>query len=148
LAGCAAGLLLGIVLIPALVCGPNKALADYQTYGRVFFGPFLGMNKDKQNGEEILESVNATESIGVRNALHNWMHPDVLTRPADLDTVAQLEYLWLGVTMTFLTLWPRGGTSVRVASAFGGLILLMAIFSPVCHSHYLLFCVPAVMALL
>jgi len=28
------------------------------------------------------------------------------------------------------------------------LILLMTIFSPVCHSHYLLFCLPIVMSLL
>ena len=35
-----------------------------------------------------------------------------------------------------------------MAYSFGGLILLMAIFSPVCHSHYLLFSMPIVMAML
>jgi hypothetical protein len=54
--------------------------------------------------------------------------------------------------MTLVTLWPsraRVGTSASASSdPLPSLILLMAIFSPVCHMHYLLFCLPSVMGLL
>ena len=84
----------------------------------------------------------------MRNALHNWMYPDLAHRPADMHVAAQIAFLVLGGAMTFLTLWPGSSTSIRVAYGFGGLIVLMAIFSPVCHSHYLMFCLPIVMCLL
>ena len=147
-AGCALGLFLGLGLIPVLAFGPERTVTHYETYGRVFFGPFLKLSEDDSRKEEILGGVNATESVGVRNALHNWMHPDPNHRPAELTFPAKLTYLLLGIAMTFVTLWPRSDRALRVAQGFGALILLMAIFSPVCHSHYLLFCVPLVMSLL
>ena len=86
--------------------------------------------------------------MGVRNALHNWIYPDAARRPADMHPAAQIAFLLLGIGATLVDLWPRSDSGLRVAYAGGGLILLMAIFSPVCHSHYLLFCMPAVTAIL
>lgn len=148
LAGCTVGLIAGLALVPLLCCGPAKTAEYYATYGRVFFAPFLRLNDDATNREEILGGVNATESVGVRNALHNWMYPDPAKRPDDMHHAAQIAYLILGVGMTLLTLWPKRNTSLGIAYCLGGLFVLMAIFSPVCHSHYLLFCTPIVTAML
>ncbi len=148
LLGCAVGLIIGIVIVPALVFGPARAVTHYETYGQVFFAPFFKLNNDASRKNEILGGVNATESVGVGNALHNWMYPDHARRPADMDLAAQIAFVVLGTAMTFVTIWPGTGTSMRVAYGMGGLIVLMAIFSPVCHSHYLMFCMPIVMSLL
>ncbi len=214
LLACSIGCIVGLVLIPGLAFGPTRAVEHYATYGKVFFGPLLKVSDDDSHKEEIL-GVNATDSIGVKNALHNWMYPypprsfradEIVkrlmwydknkdgkissaelpadmqyliaendlnndgaldqgelrtyalkrtaaasngpTRPADLTTGAKAAYVLLGLAMTFLTLWPSSDSTTRIAHVFGGLIVLMTIFSPVCHSHYLLFCVPIVMSLL
>ncbi|HZZ77011.1 MAG TPA: glycosyltransferase family 87 protein [Gemmataceae bacterium] len=147
LAGCAAGCLVGLGLIPLLAFGPTRATEHYATYGRVFFGPLLKVSDDDSRKEEIL-GVNATDSVGVKNALHNWMFPDAAHRPEDMGMVAKGLYLALGIGMTLLTLLPRSDSGAGSAHVLGGLVVLMAIFSPVCHSHYLLFCLPAVMSLM
>ena len=89
---------------------------------------------------------NSTDSISIKDAIHNWMYST--PRPQDMHHVGKTAYLLLGFGMTFLTLWPRRDPTMGIAHVFAGLILLMTIFSPVCHSHYLLFCVPIVMSLL
>jgi hypothetical protein len=214
LVACGIGCIAGLILIPGLVFGPTRAAEHYQTYGSVFFGPLLKVSDINSHKEEIL-GVNATDSIGVKDALHKWMYPNAIPaisidervgrlmwfdknkdgkisidelpadmryliaendlnndsvldqaelrkyamaraaaaanarlRPEDLTTGAQAAYVVLGLLMTFLTLWPRSDSTTRIANAFAGLLVLMTIFSPVCHSHYLLFCLPVVMCLL
>lgn len=148
LAGCAVGCMIGLVVVPVAAFGPAKTMTHYETYGRVFLGPFLKITNDDSRKSEILGGVNSTESVGVRNAIHNWMFPDVWTRPADMTVGAKVAYLLLGMIMTFLTLWPGVDGPTRTAQVVGSLILLMMIFSPVCHSHYLLFTLPVLMSLL
>jgi hypothetical protein len=147
LAGCGAGLIAGLILAPVAVFGPSQTATHYETYGRVFFGPFLALSKDGTRNDEILGSVNATESVGVRNALHNWMYPSPASRPAGLHVGAKVAYVLLGLAMTLLTLWPRAESSMGKAHQIACLIVLMMMFSPVSHSHYLLFCFPVVMSL-
>jgi alpha-1,2-mannosyltransferase len=148
LLGCAAGCFVGLVLIPMAVFGPDRAKAHYDTYAKAFFGPLLNLTKDERNKEEIAQ----TDSVGVRNALHNWMYPDASERPDDMHAAAKLTYLALGFVMTLLTLWPgtwrKSESTTLCAHQFAGLIVLMTFFSPVSHSHYLLFCLPVVMSLL
>lgn len=148
LLGCAVGLLVGLVVVPGMVFGPAKTVTHYETYGRVFFGPLLKLNEDASRRTEMLGGVNATESVSVRNALHNWTYPDRAQRPLDMQTGGQIAFILIGVAMTFATLWPGSGTTLRVTYCFGSLIVLMAILSPVCHTHYLVFAVPIVMGLL
>jgi hypothetical protein len=148
LLGCMAGCFAGLVLIPALVFGPMRAVTHYETYAKAFFGPFFNITDDDRSKEEIA----GTDSIGVKNALHNWMYPNQASRPEGMHVLAKAVYLLLGFAMTFVTLWPgiwpRNESTTGRAHQFAGLILLMTIFSPVCHSHYLLFCLPIVMCLL
>ena len=95
-----------MIVVPLIVFGPVKTVTHYETYGKVFFAPFLGVNKDDSRKSEILGGVNSTESIGVRNALHNWMYPDRWHRPADMHVSAQIAFVLLGIGMTFMTLRP------------------------------------------
>ena len=148
LTSCAAGCLLGLVLIPLATFGHERTLTHYETYTKVFFGPFFNCSDDSLVKAEIL-GVNATDSVGVKNALHNWTYPNAGRRPEEMHIAAKATYLLLGFAMTFATLWPgtwpRRETPMLIAAQFGGLILLMTIFSPVSHSHYLMFCMPIVM---
>ncbi len=147
LSGCAVGLFVGLALIPALVFGPTRAIAHYETYAKVFFAPLLKLGDDQSLRDEIV----STDSIGVKNALHNWTYPDRAQRPDDLPAWGKLMYLVLGIGMTIVTLWPSTKTisgTARVARPFAALLVLMTIFSPICHSHYLVFCLPAIMCLM
>ena len=147
LVGCGAGLLFGLVLLPLAVFGPEQTVTHYQTYGRVFLGPMFQVGDDDSRKEEIV-GVNATDSIGVKNMLHNWMYPDRQTRPQDLHIGAKIAYLLLGFVMTLVVLWPSADTPWRRLHQLAALIVLMTIFSPVSHSHYLAFCVPLTMMLI
>jgi hypothetical protein len=151
LVGCLTGCVIGLVLIPLLAFGPARMATHYETYARVFFGPLFKVTDDDRNKEEIL-GVNATDSVGVKDALHNWTYPHHGNRPEDMHVAAKTAYILLGITMTLLTLWPGGRSgsdwTTRCAHQLAGLTLLMTIFSPVCHSHYLLFCLPIIMSLL
>jgi hypothetical protein len=148
LGGVAIGCFAGLVLVPLAAFGPTKTATHYETYAKAFFGPFFGVHHDERSREEIA----TTDSIGVKNAIHNWTYPDQATRPEDMNAIGKAAYLLLGFAMTFLTLWPgtlrRDESPTRTASVFGSLILLMTIFSPVSHRHYLLFCMPIVMCVL
>jgi hypothetical protein len=156
LLGCLTGCVVGLVLIPGIVFGPARAVTHYETYAKAFYGPFFNVNDDDRSKEEIA----GTDSIGVRNALHNWMYPSADKRPENMHRGAKAVYFVLGFAMTLLTLWPGTNRSrersvsrprdltTRCAHQLAGLILLMTIFSPVSHTHYLLFCLPIVMSLL
>lgn len=154
LLGCAAGCFVGLVAIPVFTFGPAGAAKHYDTYARVFLGPYFNVTDDDRSREEIA----TTDSIGVKSALHNWMYRGPEKYTTNMHAAAKATYVLLGVAMTFLTLFA--GTRFRAPSRLpdlawintthqlGGLILLMAILSPVCHMHYLLFCLPTVIGLL
>jgi hypothetical protein len=152
LLGCLAGCFVGLVVIPVLVFGPALTMTHYQTYAKVFFEPLLKLTDNDSPLQSEILGVNATDSIGMKDALHNWMYAGSAKRPEDMHVVAKTVYLLLGIAMTFVTLWPgtwpRTDSTTLRAHQFAGLVLLMTIYSPVCHSHYLLFCVPIVMSLL
>jgi hypothetical protein len=148
LGGCVIGLILGLGLVPLTAFGPERTVTHYETYARVMLGPAFHLNEDNSRGKELLD-VKATFSISFKTAIHNWSYPDFHQRPNDMHPVGKAVYLLLGFLMTFVTLWPgtwpRRESPMLVASQVAGLIGLMALFSPVCHSHYLVHCMPMVM---
>jgi alpha-1,2-mannosyltransferase len=147
LAGCGLGLLAGLLVIPTAILGPERTLHQYKRYGEVFFGPFLGLSDDDSRRLEVL-GMNSTDSVGLRNAIFNWSHLDSADRPAEFTPAAVWSYRCLGALMTLVVLWPAGVGAWHEAARFSALILLMAILSPVCHLHYLVFCLPLVACLL
>jgi hypothetical protein len=151
LAGCAAGLLLGLVAVPLAVLGPSRTISEYRHYGDVFFGPLLGVSEDTSREKEIL-GMNATDSMGVKHALHNWIYRDESTRPHSYQPAEEWAHRILGVAMTLLVLLPGSRVplagSARAVQQWGALLGLMVIFSPISHVHYFVYCLPLVMGLL
>src|SRR5262249_33222907 len=53
LAGCALGLCLGVVIIPAAAVGPRNALAYHEKFAEVVLLPGLGRGTDQSRAEEL-----------------------------------------------------------------------------------------------
>jgi hypothetical protein len=151
LAGCGLGLFAGLVAVPMLVLGPARTVHEYEKYSQVLFGPLLGLSEDETRKNELL-GPGATDVMGVKNAIHNWWHFDLATRPAAFSPAEDWTHRGLGVLMTIAVLWPRRRrrppAPVRPVPEIATLLFLMVAFSPISHAHYYTFCVPLVMWLL
>ena len=151
LAGCALGLFLALVAVPVLALGPQRTVDQYERYATVLFGPLFQVTDDTTRQDELL-GMNATDSMGLKHAMHNWMYYDLRwQRPKEYHPAVVWTYRIAGVLMTFLTLWPGTLHSVRRPwrdlQQFSALIVLMVVFAPVSHLHYYAFCLPLVMCL-
>jgi hypothetical protein len=150
LAGAATGLLVGLVFFPMAVFGPSRTRDYYVEYFQVTLAPGLGIGQDSSRSKE-LTTVTATDSQSLLATLHNTLHLDRYTRPANASArVRQTAYL-LGGLMTAATLWavrrkPRL-TGPDVPLLQGALILNMLLLCPVCHLHYFCMALPLVMGL-
>jgi hypothetical protein len=151
LTGSVVGLFAGLVAVPAAVLGPARAADEYRKYAQVFFGPLLNLSEDRSRHEELL-GMNATDSMGIKEALHCWLNPDPLARPKDYHPAETCTYVGLGVLMTLAVLWPgrrlRPVSPWPVSHQMALLVVLMVLFSPISHVHYFTFCLPLVMSLL
>lgn len=150
LLGCAAGLLVGLVLVPLAAFGPQRTLTYYAEYSQVTLAPGLGIGADPSRSGELTHVI-STDSQSLLATLHNTLHLDRAHRPADASPALRgLSYL-LGGLLTAVTLWA-GGWRRRLQGAdvplyFGALILVMLLLCPVCHLHYFSMAVPLVMGL-
>jgi hypothetical protein len=151
LAGCGLGLALGLVALPLAVLGPQRLVAEYEHYGQVLFGPLLHLNDDKSRAKELL-GVNATDAVGIKNVIHNWLYPERTRRPQEYLAAETWAYRILGVLMTLAVLGPlsrkRRAEIWTETHELAALVTLMVAFSPVSHVHYYCFCLPLVSSLL
>jgi hypothetical protein len=150
LAGCAAGLVVGLGIIPTLVFGPHQAWAYYQEWTDVLVRPGLGHGEDHTRDTELIAAT-ATDSQSFLSVLHNTLHLDRATRPAQATEATRLAHWGIGGTLTGLTLlllgWRRQGGR-RELLGLGMLLLIMFLLSPVCHLHYFCLALPLVMGFL
>jgi hypothetical protein len=150
-AGCGLGLVTGFVLVPLAAFGPTRAVNEYERYAEVFFGPLLHLSDDKSREAEII-GMNATDSMGIKHAIHNWHYLDPRDRPREYSAAEEWTHRGLALLMSAVVLWPtRRQHSVTTGGAvteFGSLLLLMVVLSPISHAHYYAFCLPLVMGLL
>ncbi len=148
LLGCAAGLLVGLVVVPLAVLGPGRMASEYERYGAVFFGPLLKLSEDQSRYDELL-GMNCTDNTGIKHAIHNWVYPDVRERPTEFLPAEECAHRILGVLMTLAVLWPmrKARDGATVVYEVGALVVLMVFFSPISHAHYFSFAVPLVMSL-
>jgi hypothetical protein len=150
LAGCAAGLFVGLALVPALCFGPARAVRSYEELGQVLLGPALRVGGDQTRAKELIE-VTATDSQSFLATLHNTLHLDRGRRPNEASPLVRRAHLALVVLFTLLTLAAarRGPTSgPNVTFLVGALTVIMVLASPVCHTHYFTLSLPLVMGLL
>jgi hypothetical protein len=150
LLGVALGLFLGLVLIPLAVFGPAATVQQYCKLTEVLVLPALGLGTDRSRAEELI-NVTATDSQSIVATLHNTMHIDRATRPAQAAGATRGASLLLGGAMTLITLLAgrrRHGDSTATVLFFGLLVLNMLFLSPVCHLHYFCLALPLVMGLM
>jgi hypothetical protein len=151
LAGTMIGLAAGLVLIPALVFGPQRTWAYFEEWDRVLRAPALAAGPDKSRAKELIE-VTATDSQSFLAMIHNSMHLDRYTRPHQASPSVKLASWLLTFVLTGVTLLIAGRGRQRFALQevvlLGSLFLLMILASPVGHLHYFSLLVPLVMGTL
>jgi len=159
LAGCAVGLVLGLLAVPILFLGPKHTLDCYREMIYTVLLPGLGGSDDASRAEE-LTNVTATEGQSLLTALHNTLHYDLATRPHKASPALRLLSYVLGAMLTLTSLSAFGWRGQRAGSVsdrtrdgidivlfFGLLVVNMLLISPVCHLHYFSLLLPLVMAL-
>jgi alpha-1,2-mannosyltransferase len=148
LTGCGLGLLVGLVLVPAVVFGPQRTLHYYDQMTHTLLGPALGLGRDRSRGDEILDSIN-NDSQSLESALHNSLHLERRTRPAAASAVVKWTARGLAILLTLLTLAAarRPLSPCRCLLFFSALLVIMLLACPVCHLHYLCLLIPLIMGL-
>jgi hypothetical protein len=151
LAGCALGLIAGLLVVPGLVLGPGRTVQCYRALSSTLIAPALGLGEDESRRNEIT-ALTSTDNQSFQAMIHYALYRDAATRPADASVPVRTAHWVIGAALTAATLaaarWraPRGGLTEAVA--LGALILVMLLTSPVCHSHYFILGIPLVMALI
>jgi hypothetical protein len=149
LAGCALGLVLGLVVIPVACLGPKLAWKYNEDLVRIMILPGLGLGEDQSRAKELIE-VTATDSQSFLAVIHNTLHVDRATRPDVASPAVRQAHWLLGGALTLITLLlaRRRAEGYRLAVVGGALMVLMVLLSPVCHTHYFVLTVPLMMGLL
>jgi alpha-1,2-mannosyltransferase len=150
LAGCAAGLFVGLALVPTLCFGPARAVKRYEELAQVLVGPALRVGGDQTRAKELIE-VTATDSQSFLAAMHNTLHLNRARRPPEASPTVRYAHLALVGLFTLLTLAAarrRPDSGPGVTLFVGALTLVMVLASPVCHTHYFTLALPLVMGLL
>lgn len=151
LAGCAVGLLIGLVAVPTLALGPQRAASSYRDLFNVVLAPALGVGVDRSRDAE-LHGIIASNNQSFRAMIHGALHPGLDDRPRQAAASVELAHWVLAAALTLLTLVAaRRRGEIRAwheVVMIGSLIVVMLLASPVCHSHYFVLCVPLMMGLL
>jgi hypothetical protein len=150
--GCALGLAVGLGLLPWAALGTRGTVCCYEEFAQVMLAPALHLGADRSRGEELLE-MNATDNQSFEAMIHNtrYLHIDRCIRPVHPSPAVSRAHWLLGGSLTLVTLlvgWGHRFERGPAAPLFvGALTLLMALLSPVCHSHYFVLSIPVVMGL-
>src|SRR5262245_37872535 len=138
LAGCAAGLFVGMVAVPLAVFGPEQTVAHYRTWARVLVGPSLGAGEDRSRAQELTQ-VTSTDTQAFYAVLHNTLHADRSRRPVLAEPWVRAVHWAIGAGLTLLTLLAarRRDDAAGTALTLGALTTIMLLLCPVCHLHNL-----------
>jgi hypothetical protein len=151
LGGCAAGLVVALVVIPTVCLGPVRTFDYYSEFARVTLAPGLGVGQDDSRSDE-LTHITHTDSQSFLAMLHNTIHGDMGTRPDDASPELRRVSYVLGAAVLLLTLWcgrwGRAAVGLEVPLYLGSLVLVMLFICPVCHLHYYSMATPLFMGIL
>jgi len=157
LAGCAIGMIVGLVIIPLIAMGPQQFAATGEHYLERFILPAVGGRRIDTAVERELMNPNTSDRQSFVSVLTNIGHFVFgAERTFESPRFAQIGHVLLGGAMTLLTLlaanWRRrDDDAVRVdglaeAVFVGLLVLVMLPVAPVTHSHYFIMVLPLVAA--
>jgi hypothetical protein len=150
LGGCAAGLLVGLVLVPAAVVGPVRTAELYRDWVRQVARPGLTEDVGNDRSHELL-GMTATDNQSIGGTLHNLINIDRATRPKVAAPATRAAHWFLGALLTAVTLTTARRSPVRPphreALTLGALSVPMLLSCPVCHLHYFILLLPLCIAL-
>jgi len=156
IAACAAGLVLGVMILPSAAIGPARTARYFREWMRVLAEPAAGIGNDRTRAAELLD-VNSTDNQSFEAVIHNWSN---LGQTLSLGRRQRSHLLgWyerplhaaLAVVFTAITLVAAAGWSRRGALgdelAISALMIIMVLSSPVSHVHYFVLAIPALIGL-
>jgi alpha-1,2-mannosyltransferase len=142
------GLFVGLVLIPVLALGPQRAWRSSETF--VTRTLLAGLTNEEGGAGAELTNMNTTDNQSIQAVLHNLLHPEPSLRPAKASLGVKLAHLLIAVGLIVVTLRTANRIEddrYRTLFRVGGLMLLLIPVSPMSHLHYLVFTIPCVLGL-
>ena len=103
LGGLCLGLIVTLVVIPMLACGPAATMNLYEDYVQTLFAPALQLSDNKVLEAELL-GPGCRDNQSLKVALFNTVHPDMLSRPKTLPLWSEWTYRIGGALITIVTL--------------------------------------------
>jgi alpha-1,2-mannosyltransferase len=152
-AGATAGLLMALVILPAVALGPKRTIDLYRVWFTVLASPALGHGTDTSRERE-LTGMTGTDNQSLLAAIHNWRYYS-LPRGQRPETAAPWErhcvdvigaLMLAGMVSTFGI--RRNDSCTELLIIAGLLIGLALVVNPVAHNFYYLLMLPLVAALL
>jgi hypothetical protein len=159
LSGSLIGLVLGMVVIPVMVMGPDRVMNGYHDLYRQTVLASVAGDTHGPLGRE-LSGITSTDSNAPMVVLHNIMNPVKAKRPKVAANGVRVVHWAIAVLLTLITLsaagWKRSdrllagkvGAAPRELLFLGALLLVMYVMSPVFSPHYVSTALPLVMVLL
>jgi len=146
--GLGAILLLGV--LPACVFGVSGAIEENMKLVEQVLFPGVTGEGDQTRAEELTQTTN-TDSQSFQAVIHNYLHPEPSSRPANASQSTRLGHWAICFTMTSITLlfgWKSrtGGASIQLIF-LGCLSLVMVLTSPVSHMHHYALALPGICGL-
>jgi hypothetical protein len=159
LSGSLIGLILGLVVIPVIVMGPDRAMNGYSDlYRQTVVASITGDTRGPLSDE--LTGITSTDSNSPMVILHNIIHPVKRNRPKVAAEGVRLAHWLIAFVLILITLyasgWKRLGRLLRgrvdaeprELLLLGALLIVMYIMSPVFSPHYVSTALPLVITLL
>jgi alpha-1,2-mannosyltransferase len=150
LIGVALGAVLLLGVLPACVFGVSGAIRENRKLVDQVLLPGTTGKGDQTRARELTQTV-ATDSHSFQAVIHNYLHPDPYTRPADASATTRIIHWSICGFMTAVTLlagWRSRRADAPVQLVFlGSLLLVMILTSPVSHVHHYAMALPAISGL-
>ena len=151
LAGCAAGLLVTLIVIPSAVLGPAQTFETCERLAEAVIFPGLGIGSDESRAHELTTVAAVSDNQSLLAVTHKTLHPVEATRPTQASLAVRWGTVAAGLLLTMASLaafgWHSREEPISLILLFGALTANMLLLSPVCHLHYSTFTLPLVMGL-
>lgn len=150
LAGSAAGLVLGLVVLPAVAAGPEWMWANNVRWVEVMFLERFGSAEAATRFKE-LHSLHKIDNQSPLSLFHHWAWIGTARelRPEQASVVTKLAHLGFAGLVTLATMWAAGLWRTRAAGGrenvplvMGLLLVAMLVTTPVCHPDYFSLLIP------
>ena len=138
----------GIVVVPVLALGPDRAWTTTETFVGQILLPGLTTAPGVMSRE--LTDMTGTDNQSVRAIIHNALNLDGATRPPMASTGTKIAHAVISLGLIVWTFWAARRISdarYRTLFTLSGLVIVAVAATPVNHTHYMVLAVPGVLGL-